>query len=159
MKYKVEENELFDIEKLKESIEGKGMKPYLENDTHMSGSIEGIPTLNRDNYQSLLGQRDVTVIEVFSKKCPGCKRIDPLMPSLKERLQKDNIQLARIDVLNEVGFLKNIEKTPTFLVYSRKRKAFKIVDTASQQAPEEDDDSEILLTKLNDLIKETVKTI
>ena len=68
----------------------------------------------------LLSKHEFTVIEVYSRQCPGCKRIDPLMPSLKERLGKAG-QLVRMDALNECGMVRRyVEKTPTFLVYCRK---------------------------------------
>jgi len=38
-----------DIDKLRESIEGKGKKPYMENDNMMGGGFEGVHTMNREN--------------------------------------------------------------------------------------------------------------
>jgi hypothetical protein len=32
--------------------------------------------------------------------------------------------------LNEVAFLKNIDKTPTFIVYNKKRDSYTVVDTS-----------------------------
>ena len=82
-------------------------------------------TLNAQSYQQALKSSPYTLIEVFSKKCPGCRRIDPLMPKLQSRLKDTKGgELVRMDVLNEVSFLKNVDKTPSFLVYSRKRGTF-----------------------------------
>ena len=63
-----------------------------------------------------------------------------------------------MDVLNEVSFLKNIDKTPTFLVYSKKKTAFKIVDTSLKKL-ENEEDREELLQKLQEAIKETIKSM
>jgi hypothetical protein len=52
--------------------------------------------------------------------------------------------VARIDISNEVHFLTNVTKTPSFLVYDRKRQAFFDVDldftrTAEVSDPDEPD--------------------
>lgn len=64
-------------------------KPYLEStlEGDNSLSIEGIPSLSRNNWENVLKAKDFTVIEIYSKKCPGCKRIDPLLPSLQSQLE------------------------------------------------------------------------
>ena len=67
---------------------------------------------------------------------------------------KKGQQLLRIDVLNEVPFLKNIDKTPTFLVYHRKRGTFTQVDTSSRPPT---DDPEVLAKELITLIDQTIK--
>ena len=83
-----------------------------------------MPTVSRDNYAALLKKEPYTVIEVFSRKCPGCRRIEPLLPGLGARIKEQRGQLVRMNVLNEVSFLKNVDKTPSFLVYSRKKGTF-----------------------------------
>jgi hypothetical protein len=57
-------------------------------------------------------------------------------------------------VLNEVPFLKDIDKTPTFLVYHRKRGTFTQVDTASRPPT---DDPEVLAKEMIALIDQTIK--
>lgn len=65
------------------------MSPYLETDTlkNNESQIEGIQTLNRDNYQSILNKKDISIIEVYGRKCPGCKKIDSILTSLKSNLE------------------------------------------------------------------------
>lgn len=102
-----------------------GHSPHLETDTSADKSEESVRTLNTLNYQQALKTHAYTLVEVYSKKCPGCRRIDPLMPKLQSRLKDTKGgELVRMDVLNEVSFLKNVDKTPSFLVYSRKRGTF-----------------------------------
>jgi thioredoxin-like negative regulator of GroEL len=59
----------------------KILKPYLESSNN-SETVEGILDLNRENYEKELVKKAFSVIEVYSKKCPGCKQIDPLIPQL-----------------------------------------------------------------------------
>ena len=49
-----------------------------------------------------------------------------------------------MDVLNEVSFLKNTEKTPTFIVHSKRKGSFKTVDTSMKRIENEDDREELL---------------
>jgi len=49
-----------------------------------------------------------------------------------------------MDVLNEVSFLKNIEKTPSFLVYSRKRKTFTPVEMKLNGQIDENNNDEMI---------------
>jgi hypothetical protein len=49
-----------------------------------------------------------------------------------------------MDVLNEVSFLKNVDKTPTFLVYSKRKNTFKTVDTSLKKIEHEEDREELL---------------
>ena len=63
-----------------------------------------------------------------------------------------------MDVLNEVSFLKNIDKTPTFLVYNKRKNTFKTVDTSLKKL-ENEEDREELLQKLQEAINETIKSM
>ena len=51
-----------------------------------------------------------------------------MLPQLKRHLEKQygssNIDVLKIDIRNEVHFLKQIDKTPSFLVYERKGNNF-----------------------------------
>ena len=49
-----------------------------------------------------------------------------------------------MDVLNEVSFLKNVDKTPTFLVYNKRKNTFKKVDTSLKKLENEEDREELL---------------
>jgi len=37
---------------------------------------------------------------------------------------------VKVNALNEISFLKDIEKTPSFLVYNKKKNRFLAVDTS-----------------------------
>lgn len=63
-----------------------------------------------------------------------------------------------MDVLNEVSFLKNVDKTPTFLVYNKRKNTFKTVDTTLKKL-ENEEDREELLQKLKEAINETIKSM
>lgn len=112
-------------------------------------AIEGILSLNRDNYEHILKQSVHTVIEVYSKKCPGCKRLDPIMPALQRALPQ--AQVVRMDALNEVSFLKNVDKTPTFLVYSRSSGKFEKLGSITNNGDETDDSSSLLVKMIESI--------
>lgn len=63
-----------------------------------------------------------------------------------------------MDVLNEVSFLKSVDKTPTFLVYNKRKGSFKTVDTSLKKI-ENEEDREELLQKLQEAINETIKSM
>ena len=144
LKYKIES-----LEQLKDiSEKGLGnLKPYLESDPnpHLY-EIPGIPTITRDTYSKFLTTNDYTLIEVYSTKCPGCKRLDPLLLPLKDTIQNSTkkVQLVRMDILNEVGFLKDVDKTPQFILYDKKKATYSLISTklpegSSEQVDLDDD--------------------
>jgi hypothetical protein len=63
-----------------------------------------------------------------------------------------------MDVLNEVSFLKNVDKTPTFLVFNKRKNIYKTVDTSLKKL-ENEEDREELLQKLQEAINETIKSM
>lgn len=57
--------------------------PHLESDVNpRDHEIEGITTVNRETYGPALKQAECSVIEVYAKKCPGCKTVEPLLPQI-----------------------------------------------------------------------------
>jgi hypothetical protein len=59
------------------------LKPHLESDLKTrEHEIEGITTVNRESYGPALKQAEHSVIEVYAKKCPGCKTVEPLLPQI-----------------------------------------------------------------------------
>jgi hypothetical protein len=59
------------------------LKPHLESDVNpRDHEIEGITTVNRESYGLALKQADYSLIEVYAKKCPGCKTVEPLLPQI-----------------------------------------------------------------------------
>ena len=64
---------------------------------------------------------------IFSNRCYGCKQIEPLLPQLKRHLQLEygrDIDVLKMDIRNEISFLKQVDKTPSFLVYEHKGNFF-----------------------------------
>ncbi len=47
--------------------------------------------------------------------------------------------MVKIDILNEVSWLKDIDKTPTFMVFSKKKGTFRVVDTQNRKIGDEND--------------------
>ena len=43
---------------------------------------------------------------------------------LEEELGRSNVQVVKMDIFNEVHFLKNVEKTPSFLLHEKKGNYF-----------------------------------
>lgn len=54
--------------------------------------------------------------------------------------------------------MKNVDKTPTFLVYNKRKNTFKTVDTTLKKL-ENEEDREELLQKLQEAINETIKSM
>ena len=65
---------------------------------------------------------------MFSRKCQACKEIEPKLPTLKRSLEEElgskKIGLYKMDILNEVHFLKSVQKTPSFLLHEKKGDLF-----------------------------------
>eukprot|EP00347_Sterkiella_histriomuscorum_P001728 403370913 len=132
------------------------IKPYLESDQANQIQEFGIPTLNRENYKQLLASKDITIIEVFANKCPACRKIDTIMPTLRDQLESKSTQITRINVFNEVSFLKDIDKTPCFLVYNKKKGSFILVDSKVNEVVDYENNQELaehLIKKIQDTIK------
>jgi hypothetical protein len=88
LKYKLNPYQIMDIGVFLQNKDPKAIKPYLES-SNSKETIEGVMDLNRENYEKELGKKAYSVIEVYSKKCPGCKQIDPLIPQLQRNLKAD----------------------------------------------------------------------
>jgi hypothetical protein len=89
LKYKLNPDQITDAGLLLQNKDPKILKPYLESSNN-SETIDGILDLNRENYEKELSKKAFSVIEVYSKKCPGCKQIDPLIPQLQRNLKADS---------------------------------------------------------------------
>ncbi len=61
-------------------------RPHLEIDISEKPD-ELVKTVNREDWNVALKKHSYTVIEVFSRKCPGCRRIEPLLPRLADRIR------------------------------------------------------------------------
>ncbi len=81
LKYRVQPEQIMDVGVFLENKDPKKVRPHLETSKNEQ-TIENIVEINRDNYEKELSKKPFTVIEVYSKKCPGCKQIDPLIPQL-----------------------------------------------------------------------------
>lgn len=68
---------------------------------------------------------------VGAPKCVGCREFERWHEHLQGRLENEfgtQIQLRLIDVRNELHFLRDIEKTPAFVVHERRGNFFWDVD-------------------------------
>ncbi|CDW83935.1 UNKNOWN [Stylonychia lemnae] len=137
--------------------------PHLESDQSKQTELDIVPKLNRENYKQQLNQKEVSIIEVYANNCPGCKKVDSIMSNLKSKLEsesKSSQQLVKMNALNEVGFLKDIEKTPSFLVYSKKKNSFVQVDTSVKANDNIDyENSEELTKHLVARIQQAIKQL
>ena len=91
-------------------------RPYLE-----SSNSE----LNVQNYKKFIDAQRFSVIEVFANKCAGCRQVEPLLPQIQKQL---GVPIGKMDLLNEAAFLADVQTTPTFLVYDKKKGKFFEVD-------------------------------
>ena len=89
------------------------------------------------------------MIEIFANKCAGCKQVEPLLPSLQKEL---GVPIGKMDLLNEAHFLADIESTPTFLVYDKKKSKFFEIDL--QDSDSDLELADILLERMKCKIKE-----
>ena len=87
--------------------------------------------MNVENYKETIKKQRYTVIEVYAEKCAGCKQVEPILPLIETKLQKvlgeRNINIKKMNILNEVHFLADVESTPSFLVFDNKLGKYKTV--------------------------------
>lgn len=82
------------------------------------------------------------------------------MNNLKSKVEDKNTQLVKVNALNEISFLKDIEKTPSFLVYNKKKNRFLAVDTSITQNDNIDyENSEELCEHLAKRIQNSLKQL
>ena len=73
---------IYDLENLTQASL-TSLKLQLESDVNpRDHEIEGITTVNRESYDPALKQAEHSIIEVYAKKCPGCKIVEPLLPQI-----------------------------------------------------------------------------
>ena len=114
----------------------ENLKPYLECSAceevkvgeKGEEALETIKQINQQNFAKVLNQNKLTVIAVFARKCQGCRELEPQLPALKRMLEEEighkNVGVVKMDIFNEVHFLKHVEKTPSFLLHERKGNFF-----------------------------------
>lgn len=100
--------------------------PYLENE-ELGDQVDDIQTVNRENVKAELQKSKVTVLSVFAPRCHGCSQVEPQLASVKKHLASEfynKVEVVKMDINNEVFFLKNVSKTPSFLIYEKKGNYF-----------------------------------
>jgi len=123
----------------------KPLPAHLESEDALDDPSSSVKTVNGKTVAKALAGSDLTLLIVSSAKCHGCKSLEPLMPWLSGRLRAStnkDVQVVRMDISNEVHFLTNVTKTPSFLIYDRKREAFFDVDLDFTQIAEVSDTDE-----------------
>lgn len=142
-----------------------GCRPHLETDCSPSATGQ-IQTINTENAKDFLKRQNFSVIEVFQTKCPGCKDIDPLLNQIKDGLQaklgKSKVDLARINIFNELPFLADTAVTPCFLVHNSRTGKFSQVQLkakgdAANEEQTEDERKQQLAQQIIDGIEEEIK--
>jgi hypothetical protein len=88
LKYKLNPDQIMDVSVFLQNKDPKTIKPYLES-SNSKETVEGVLDMNRENFEKELCKKAFTVIEVYSKKCPGCKQIDLLIPQIQRNLKAD----------------------------------------------------------------------
>lgn len=124
LKYKPQDA---DLSAFIEKCQMGGLKPFLETSAS---------DVNQSNYKEFFDKQRFSVLEVYGTKCAGCKQVEPLLTTLQQNL---GVPVAKIDILNEVPFLADIERTPTFLIFDSKKTRFHEVNLE-----DEDDDGSLL---------------
>ena len=94
-----------------------------------------VRTLNRENFKQVLNASKLTVIAVFARKCQACRDIEPKLAQLKRMLEEEvgqnKVNVVKIDIFNEVHFLKQVDKTPSFLLHEKKGNYFWDLQTSN----------------------------
>ena len=125
---------------MKDSIndDSSGIKPYMESSTipkeelveNQEAAYDGprVRTINRENFKDLLNENKLTVIAVFARKCSACKEIEPKLAALQKQLIEEvghkKVGVVKMDIFNEVHFLKQVDRTPSFLLHEKKGNYF-----------------------------------
>lgn len=105
-------------------------KVETDSDKKPDEGYDGTPIkqLNRENFKSVLDGNQISVIAVFAKRCPACRELEPKLPQLQRMLEEEvgtkNVGVCTIDIHNETHFLKQVDKTPSFLLHEKKGNFF-----------------------------------
>ena len=88
-----------------------------------------ISEISRSNYREVIKEsKKATLIAIFANQCHGCQQVEPLLPKIKKALDEeigsDKVQVVTMDINNEVHFLKNVERTPSFIVHDKRSNNF-----------------------------------
>jgi len=125
------------------------LKPHLETELPKPPSkdeedTDQIPIITLSSWPKLVKDSPsrYIAIEIYAQTCLGCKQLDPLLPSLQKRLLPQDISLCQVNLMTELPWLVDIEKTPSFLIYDKKRNMFKLIDTDTDE--EEDAEKELI---------------
>ena len=129
------------------------LKPHLEaEEIDLDAEIPRVSPSSWDQIVSKSRGRFLA-IEVIAQTCQGCKSVEAVLPLLKERLLDESISLCQVNLMTELPWLQDVQVTPSFLVYDKRTKMFKTVDTET----EDEADREV---KLEDVLaKRIVKAV
>ena len=123
------------------------LKPHLEaEENNLNDEIPRVSPSSWDKIVSKSRGRYLA-IEVIAQTCQGCKSVEAVLPQLKERLLNEGMSLCQANLMTELPWLQDVQVTPSFLVYDKRTKMFKTVDTETEDETDREAPLEELLAK------------
>ena len=85
---------------------------------------EAVHGLTQDEYQKLVTADNVILVDVGSKHCGGCKKLEPVVDAIS---QEQRVKLVKIDLYANRDLVKSldIEAVPTLILYKGGRPIWK----------------------------------
>lgn len=106
-------------------LNGGMMKWKAANLPIEGGSTRSSDEMSYEQYESLLNNDKVVVIDIYAEWCAPCKKMSPYLNEMQESL-KDKVEIIRIDADKNPELCKKlgIEGLPTIFVYKSKKRTF-----------------------------------
>jgi thioredoxin 1 len=108
----------------------------LPESTDKSASVEstGNKGLSMEQYQALLKNDKVVVIDIFAEWCGPCKKMAPYLTEMQNTMG-DKVEIIRIDADKNVELCKllNVDALPTIYVYKNNTKTFEHIGFLSKE--------------------------
>ena len=137
-------------------------KPHLESEDYkFTGEKDEIPKVAHESWDQIISKTKgrYLAIEVVAQSCQGCKSIEVILPKLKDSLSKHDISLCQVNLMTELPWLQDIQVTPSFILYDKRTKLFKDVNTEDSDEQNQNQESgkqaleEILTEKIINELK------
>ena len=94
--------------------------------------------LKTAEYQDLVNQGGVTVVDFWAPWCGYCRRLAPAVERLEAEIgSKVTVAKADIDELPEIARQYEIDTIPTLILFQDGKEADRVVNPPSQDAVEE----------------------
>ncbi len=76
--------------------------------------------LSNDNFDNVIGQEKVTLVDFWAQWCPPCKMLSPIIDELaKEKGAEYNICKVNIDDYEEIAVKYSVMSIPTLMVFKK----------------------------------------